>query len=148
MPTFSKLMALTWFAALGWVAAQSYAAFLPAGSPLGYLREVATVIGALCGWKIVGRNTGQGQVPSIGNGLRAALCLALFTVLVFSGVEMIRRALRLRYEDVSEALFAMLEIMLAYGRDMLDISFLSLLIGGGILGGMVSEWIEARWRRA
>jgi hypothetical protein len=49
------------------------------------------------------------------------------------------------YDGPMEAVLGVFEIMLDYGRMMLQPDVLGVLAVGGILGGMLAEWAGRRW---
>ncbi len=61
MPTATKLFAALFFAAVAWFAAVAFAPSLPEGTPIGRLREVSAVIGAIVAWRWTGRRMGRRQ---------------------------------------------------------------------------------------
>ena len=146
MPTTAKLAAAVIFGLLGWVCAQIYANQIAGSAPVGYMREITAVLGVIMGWRIAGSLAGHGYVDAIAQGLRTAVTLAFAALLLFSIVLMYDQTKVMAYDGPFEAIFGVFKFMLEHGLQMLNLRFLGVLLGGGMAGGMLTEWIGRRWR--
>lgn len=145
MPTAAKLIAAIGFALLGYVAAELVKTHMPEGTQFGAFSAVCGAIGLLCGWLVMGGLVGDGWVRAMGYGMRVSVTLVFWALLFFSIYEMVRRATKLRYDGPMEAITAVFAIGIEYGRILVAPDILAvLLIGGGLLG-VISEWSARRW---
>ncbi len=145
MPTAAKIVAAICFAFFGAIAATAVKPVLPEGIQLGYFFEVSAAIGLLNGWFLMGRLAGHGYRDAMGSGVRTAITIVIWALLVFSISEMITRSMQLRYDGPMEAVTAAFGIMLDYGRLLLDPAVLGTFLVGGLIGGAVTEWARKRW---
>ncbi len=146
MPTAAKIVGAVCFAIFGYLAALSVIPVLPEGTQIGRMREVSAFIGLLNGWFIMGRLTGNGFRAGIGSGMRTAITVVIWALIVFSIYEMVLRSTKLRYDGPMEAVTAAFGLMLDYGRMMLTKEIIgTILIVGGICGA-ITEWAGRRWK--
>jgi hypothetical protein len=94
----------------------------------------------------MGPLAGHGYRASLGYGLRTAVTVVFWGLLVFSIYEMILRSMKMRYDGPMEALLGAVDLALEHGRAMLNAPVLTTLFTGGILAGLVVEWAGRRWR--
>ncbi|MBL4917563.1 TrgA family protein [Szabonella alba] len=145
MPTFSKLIAAVAFAAVALFSAQAFMAAHPDGVQYGQFLPFSTLIGLLCGWRIMGRATGQGYGAALGSGVKTSAMIVVWALIVFSIVLMVRKAFRKRYDGPMEAVVDIFALALEQVQLMLNAPFLLTLLIGGLLGGLISEWARRRW---
>jgi hypothetical protein len=145
MPTATKLFSALFFAAVAWFAADRYAPGLPEGTPIGYLREVSALIGALVGWRWMGKRAKRSYGESLGTGIVTSVLIFLWTNLTFSIVEMFERTTNMRYRDAVEAVLGVFELMMQYGALMVRPETPIILLVGGALGGLGAEFVSRRW---
>ena len=69
MPTFAKVIAAVYFAALGFLCADLVKPLLAAGTPTVWLNETLAALGAVNGWMMSGGRAGDGTRAGIGYGL-------------------------------------------------------------------------------
>jgi hypothetical protein len=146
MPTTAKLVAAAFFAVIGWLAANAHIPALGENAAIGYFREISALIGLVVGWSVMGSLVGQGYADAVGSGLRTSVTLAFFALLIFSTVLMFRETTRMTYDGPMEAVLGVFELMLEHGRKMLTPGVLGVLVVGGALGGVLTEWAARRWR--
>lgn len=147
MPTAAKLVAAVVFAIVAAIAALLYIPGLPEGSQTGWFIEISATVGLIVGWRAMGRLAGKGYTTAISSGIRSSVTTAFWLVLGFSINEMIYRATKMRYGgSPMEAVLAVFDLMLYYGRLMLTPEVLGTLLIGGIVGGLITEWASRRWK--
>ena len=149
MPTAAHLVAALVLGAVGWFASELLKPVIEAAvgrTEFGSLSLINTAIGAVCGWIVVGRRAGRGYSAAIGNGLTGGAALVFWGLAVQAVSEMVRLALRRRYGDPMEAIGAVFELIVDYGRYLLDPQVLITLVAGGILSGLAAEFAAGRWR--
>lgn len=145
MPTAAKLFAALAFAAVGFFAAEAFKPALPEGTQFGFFTEICAALGALCGWRISGALAGKGYYASSGYGVRTSVTIVFWALLGFSIYEMVLRSMKLRYDGPFEAVVAVFDLAYGYLLLMGRSDFLIILVAGGILGGMLTEWASRRW---
>lgn len=146
MPTASKIVAAICFALFGAIAASVVKPALPEGTQFGYFLPISAIIGLLNGWWVMGRLTGNGYRNAMGSGVRTAITIVVWALLVFSIYEMVKRSMQVsRYDGPMEAVVAAFGLMLDYGRVLLTPPILGTFLLGGLIGGAITEWAGKRW---
>jgi hypothetical protein len=145
MPTGAKLMAAISFAIVGWIVANAYVPTLPEGSSVGLFRELVGVLGAVVGWKVMGKSVGKGYFASIGSGWKTMVVLVFFALLLFSIREMVSLSMKLRYEGPTEAVLDVFALMFEKARSLLFPAVLASIVIGGAIAGLLTENANRRW---
>lgn len=145
MPTAARLFAALAFFAVAFFAAETYKPGLAGQVSWGWFSLIAATIGALCGWRVMGSEAGDGMVHAMSAGLRTATLIVMSTLLLFAVLEMLRRTLRNRYDGVFDALLGVFDLFVFYGRALMQPEPLIVLLAGGLLGGALTEWAARRW---
>lgn len=146
MPTAGRLFAALAFALVGLFAAWAFRPLMPPTTEFGSFVPISVVLGAICGWKVLGPRAGRGWRLAIGAGLSTSVVLLVVALILFSGREMLLRALRGRYDGPMDATVATFGVVLEYLSLMGDLRFLGVLVLGGILGGLLAETGQRIWR--
>jgi hypothetical protein len=146
MPTAAKLFAAFAFGLVGFFAAEVMKPSFPEGMNLGWFPVICGLIGIYVGWSVVGGNAGRGLYRAMATGLRASATIVFWALVVFSVYEMLSRSIDRRYNGVMEAVLGTFELAYGYGA-LLMTSYMTLvvLVAGGVLGGMFSDWAARRW---
>lgn len=139
MPTAARLIAALGFVVIGLGVARVLGLL-----PIGW--AIWGGVGALCGWVVMGTLTGRGYRAAAGFGLRTSATLAFWALLALSLREMIRRAYLRQYDDAFEAIVAIFEIALDRGRALITAEPLAVLVVGGLVVGVLSEFAGRRWK--
>lgn len=145
MPTAAKLVSAVLFALLGFFIADLYAKGITTGARTTWLREGATVISLLCGWRVMGVLVGKGNTAAIGSGVRTALTAVFFTLLTFSIYEMVVISTKGRYDGPMEAVLAVFEIIVEKGQGLLTPEIIGSMLVGAALAGIAAEATSRRW---
>ena len=145
MPTSAKGVAALGMAIIAWYASEMYRPLMPEGTDFGWFNEVNVALGLLCGWVVAGSRFGYGYSDGISAGLTGMGAMVFWALLLQSFNEMLRLALDRRYDGPVEGLTAVFEIAVDYGSNLSHWPLLALLIGGGIVVGIVGEWVSHRW---
>jgi hypothetical protein len=154
MPTAARLVAALAFLAIGFIGAEVYRPGLSPDTPWGLFPMIAAGVGAVCGWMIAGARVGQGWLAAGGTGMRTSVTIAFWLLLIFSGREMILRSMKRLYDGPFEAAVATFGMMLHYGRAIWTThgtgafrpDTLIVLLGGGFLAGLLTEWAGRQWK--
>lgn len=145
MPTAAKLVAAVAFAIVGWIAANAYVPVMGEGVSAGYFRELIALLGVLAGWRVMGAEAGRGYSQAMGSGLKTAMVLVFFALLLFSVREMVLLSMKMRYDGPVDAVLDVFKLMLEQARDMLTAPVIGTLIVGGLIGGILTEKASKRW---
>jgi hypothetical protein len=146
MPTAAKLFAAFAFGLVGFFAAEVMKPSFPEGMNLGWFSVICGLIGIYVGWSVMGANAGHGTSRAMATGLRASATIVFWAVVGFSIYEMLVRSIDKRYNGVMEAVLGTFELAYDYGALLLTSHMtLFVLVVGGILGGMFSDWAAKRW---
>lgn len=145
MPTAARLVAAIGLGALGWFGSELFRPLMPEDTNFGWFNQVNVVLGAICGWRVTGKRLGFGYAEGFSAGLTGVGALVFWAIFLQSLNEMLKRALDNRYDGVIEGLTSMFELMVDYGMTMLNGPLIGALVTGGIVVGVVSEWVSHRW---
>lgn len=146
MPTAAKLVASLAFLMTGFLAAEAFKLGMPEGMAFGPFSFVIAAIGFICGWRIAGRLAGYGYVSSVGYGLRTSVTFVFWGLLIYSTERMIQRALDMLYDGPVEAVLGIFQLMFEMGQRVLTAEVLTVLVVGGVFGGVAAEWAARRWK--
>ena len=146
IPTAAALVGAVMFFGVGWLAALQVIDTLPEGTSATYFPLTIALIGLWQGWSVAGRGAGRGPGASVANGVRCAVQIALFGLLLFSLRAVFLRAWDLRYDGFGEAVVAALEQFIAFFLQSLTIPIWGILLAGGVFGGLICEAAARRWR--
>ncbi|TGD63263.1 TrgA family protein [Tabrizicola sp. WMC-M-20] len=147
MPTAAKLFAAIAFALVAAVAAHFYALDLPEGRSAGLLREVSALVGAACGWVIMGRaaHRSRSRVDAMGTGIRTSLTIVVVVMVIFAIVDVLGRAMKGRYKTPLDAILGVFEQAMVLAPPLAQPDTLGVLLLGGLIGGAVAHWAGQRW---
>jgi hypothetical protein len=145
MPTAAKLFAAFAFMALGFFAAEIVKPHMPEGTQFGPFTPLTALLGLVCGWRVMGPGAGRGNVQSIGAGVKTSVVLVLLGLLIFSTEQMVVNAFRKTYDGPMDALVGVVGIGIDYGQYLGAPDILAVLIIGGGLAGLLTEWAARRW---
>lgn len=146
MPTGAKLIAAVCFAILGWLAAEIYIPQLPEDTRTGFFREIMAVLGLVLGWLTLGPSVGRGYVDAASMGMRTSFLLVFWGLLGFSIYFMVRRSTRMIYDNAGDAALDVPMLMLQYGKLMGSVPLIAVLLVGGAIGGLLTEFAGRRWK--
>lgn len=146
MPTGAKLMAAISFAVVGWVLANFYAVNMPDAAAAGPIREVAALVGAVTGWKVMGPSVGKGYVEAAGAGIKTSVVLAVAALFLLAMAEMLDNSVKMRYEGALDAILDVFQTMAKRSDALLSTGVFGTILLGGILGGLLTENAGRRWK--
>jgi len=149
MPTMSRLIAAVYFAGLAYFTAVAFRGVMPEGTQFGYFNLLCVVIGLISGWRVMGSIAGKGYSQAPGAGVRTSITFVAWALLLCSIILMVRKAFGKRYGDSPlAAIVDIFALALENGMRMFNPQvpeILGLILIGGALGGLVSEWAKRRW---
>lgn len=146
MPDAARLVAALFLGLLAFVVSQQIMSLMPERTEFGYFIWVNVGIGVICGWIIMGSRAGNGLTAAINNGVTGVATLVFWGLFVQGSYEMVRQALRNRYDGPFEAVGAIFRIGLEYGAVLLVPEIIASLVIGAVLAGLASEYARRQWR--
>jgi hypothetical protein len=146
MPDAARLVAALSLALIAFIVSGMVMPLMPEGLDFGYFTYVNIAIGLACGWIIMGKRAGRGITPAINNGITGAAALLFWGLFVQGVNEMVRLAMRNRYDGPFEAITAVFKIGAEYGMTIMTPGILGTLLIGGILAGLATEFAWRQWR--
>lgn len=145
MPTGGKLIAAIAFAALAYFVSDLIKPLLPEGTNVSRLSEINAIVGLLMGWKVMGKGAGRTYRQSFGYGLTTLAVTVFWSLLIWSGYEMLKRSIRLYYDGPVEALQEMAELYVDYARMAAVSEVLVPAIVGAVFVSWLTEFFARRW---
>lgn len=137
MPTGAKLVGALAFAALAFFISDLIKPLFPEGTRFGWFSPLNALIGAVMGWRIMGKGAGDTYRRTFGFGLTTLAATAFWSLLVWSGNEMLKNSMRLRYDGPVEALQEMAQIFVDYAR----VAAVSQVVWPAIIGALFAAWL-------
>lgn len=145
MPTGARLVAAILFAGLAFLTSGLVIELLPEGTKTVMLGPVNALIGLVCGWKVMGRQAGDGLRGAVGGGLTTSAAMTILSVFIFASSEMVKLSLRKTYKGGTEAVVAVFEIMLEYLEMIATVEIILTLVIGGIFCGYLTTRAHRVW---
>lgn len=146
MPTAAKLAAAILFGALAWWVSEQIKPLFPEGTDLGRFSEYNAALGAVIGWHVAGGRARTTWPNAVAYGLTAALATVLLGLLLYSGSRMLSQSVRKVYEGPMEAMVDVVRIMLENSQRIATPEILATLAVGGVVGGLLTEWVARNYR--
>ena len=115
MPTAERLVGAVLLAILGWLLSDVVRPLMPEGTAFGWFNYFNAFIGLCVGWTVVGTRVGRGFVSAINNGVTGTAVMILWCLFTHSCYEMLRLAMRNRYDGPMEMLTAIFLIGSEFG---------------------------------
>ncbi|MEL6207135.1 MAG: TrgA family protein [Pseudomonadota bacterium] len=146
MPTAARLFAAAGFATMAFFATELYKPLLPEGTQMDMFTPVNVIVGALCGWLVMGRLAGTGYYAAAGSGVRTSAVMLFYVLFIWSFWEMFQRSIDLYYDGPVDALQQMMELGAEYFLlGLQDPQVPITVLIGGILAAFFSEWASQQW---
>lgn len=145
MPTAARAMAALMMAVLGWFASEMIRPLMPEATNFGVFNYVNVALGLIVGWRITGKNLGRGWSNGISAGLTGVACLVVLGLFVQSLNKMLGLALDGRFGGLMEGINGMFLVATEYGSVLLDGPLIGFLVAGGLVIGVIGEWVSHRW---
>jgi len=148
MPTSSRLVSALLYAALAWGVSAMVMEVMEAETQrqnFGYFQLANTAIGVLVGWIVVGKRLGSDYVTAMGIGFTGMLAMVFWCLFAHSFNEMLRLSLARRFDGPIEALVSVFKLGIDYGAFLAHGPIIVALIAGGMLAGVVAEFVNRRW---
>lgn len=146
MPTAAKLFAAFAFAVLAFFTAEIFKPHMPEGTQFGYFSFVSALIGLVAGWRVMGPEAGRGNWQAVNSGLKTSAVMVGLALIIFSTYEMFLLAFRPAYKGPMEAIVGIFELAIDFLLRMIAWDVIAVLIFGGALAALLSEWAARRWK--
>ena len=146
LPNAASLFAALCLAILAFIVSGQIIPLFEEGKDFGYFTLVNMIIAIFVGWRVLGSRAGRGLVPAINNGFTSMLVLVFWCLFVQGCYEMVRLAMRNRYDGPFEAILAIFEIGFEYATIIWVPNILITLAIGGVASGLITEHISRIWR--
>lgn len=146
MPTSARLMAAVSLAIVAFFVSGLIMPLMPDRNDFGNFVPINIVLGLLAGWFIMGPRVGRGTTAAINNGLTGVFVLVLWGIGVQACNEMVRLAMRNRYDGAMEAVVAIFQIGAEFGVLIATVPIGLFLVVSGVIAGLVTEFVGIRWR--
>lgn len=145
MPTGARLMAAISLAVLAFFLSGMVVPLMPESTDFGYFLPLNVLLGLVVGWRVMGKRAGRGMVAAINNGLAGVFVLMLWAIFLQAANEMVRLALRNRYDDPFEAIVAVFQIGAEFGVMIATLPIGVALVVGAVITGLLTEFAYNRW---
>lgn len=146
MPDAARLVAALCLALIAFVVSGQIMPLMPEGTDFGYFTLVNIGLGLLCGWIVMGKRAGKGITAAINNGVTGVAALVFWGLFVQGVNEMVRLAMRNRYDGPFEAIGAVFQIGAEYAMVMLVPQIIATLLIGALAAGLATEYAWRTWR--
>lgn len=151
MPDAARLVAAICLGLTGFMVSEAVmAAFLAAKEydsfDFGWFVWVNTGVGIVVGWIAMGPRAGRGVAQAMTNGLTGVFLLVLNALFIQACNEMVRLAMKNRYDNAMEAIVAVFEIGAQWALILLNGSVIVILLVGAVVAGLLTEFAWRSWR--
>lgn len=146
MPNAAKLVGAVAMAVLAFIVSEMVMGLFEEEKNFGWFTQVNMGLGVLVGWMVIGSRAGRGMVSAINVGLTAPVVLVFWGLFVQSCNEMVRLAMKNRYDGPFEALVAIFEIGSEWALMLVNVPLWATLLLGGVVAGMAAEFASRTWR--
>lgn len=146
MPTAARLVAAICLAIVAFIVSGMVMPLMPESTDFGYFVPLNIIIGLLAGWIVMGRRVGRGTTAAINNGLTGVFVMMLWGIGVQACNEMVRLAMKNRYDNAMEAIVAIFQIGAEFGLMIATVPIGLFLLVGAVVSGLVTEYAGNRWR--
>jgi hypothetical protein len=145
MPTAARLVSAICLAIVAYIISEMVKPLMPESTNFGYFVPVNIVLGLGVGWFVMGKRVGRGITAGINNGLTGVFVLMLWGLGVQSINEMVRLAMRNRYDGPFEAIVAVFQIGASWARDIATVDMGIALVVSAVIVGLIAESAGKRW---
>lgn len=147
MPTAARLCAALSLAVLAFIVSGQVMPLMPEGRAVGpWFTPVNMGVALVVGWVVLGSRSGRGTTSAVNNGLTGMAVMMFWELFVHSTDEMVRLAMRNRYDGPLEAILAIFHLGFDYSVMIFDSKVIMTLLIGGVVAGLVTEYASRTWR--
>ncbi|WP_299774719.1 TrgA family protein [uncultured Tateyamaria sp.] len=146
MPDAAKLVAALGLGLLAFIVSGMIMPLFEEDTNFGWFTYVNIVVGAITGWMVIGSRAGRGLTSAVNVGLTGPIVMVFWALFVQSCNEMVRIAMKNRYDGAFEALLAIFQIGSEWAILMSTVSIWATLLIGGVITGILTEYAWRTWR--
>lgn len=146
MPTFARLTAAILLAALGGGVAELTRVYFDEGTPLNWLVPLPIAVGAVVGWVFTGPKLSSQRGTPLAIGFTSSVALAVVSIFLFACEKMLTRAMRMSYDNVTEAVGGVFQSFGEYLQIVAQADVIVALFLGGPIVGYIVNWVARRTR--
>ncbi len=147
MPTAARLFAALSLVILAFIVSGQVMPLMPEGRAVGpWFTPVNMGVALVVGWVVLGGRAGRGSVSAINNGLTGMVVMMFWELFVHSTDEMVRLAMRNRYDGPLDAVLAIFHIGFDFAVVIFDSKVIITLVIGGVVAGLMTEYASRKWR--
>ena len=146
MPTGARLVAALCLAVTAYVISLMVMPLMPESTDFGNFVPINICLGLLVGWFVMGRRAGRGTTAAINNGLTGVFVLLLWGIGVQAANEMVRLAMRNRYDNAFEAIVAIFQIGAEFGLILFTVPIGVTLLVASVVSGLLTEAADRNWK--
>lgn len=146
MPTAARLVAAVCLMFVAYFLSMLVIPLMPESTDFGYFVQVNLFLGLCIGWIVMGSRVGRGTTAAINNGLTGVFVLFLWGIGVQAINEMVRLAMRNRYDGPFEAIVAVFQIGAEWAYMIATVPIGVMAVVGGVITGLLAESASKRWR--
>ncbi|MEO0939863.1 MAG: TrgA family protein [Pseudomonadota bacterium] len=143
MPDGARLTGAVLMGLLGYVLSMFVVPLMEEDTNFGWFFHINVLIGLLVGWRWIGSRAGRSWVSAINVGLTGGFVLIFWGIFVQAVNEMVRLAMKNRYDGAFEAGIAIFEIGTEYG---ILIGTPLILVTAALWGVLTGFLVEVAWR--
>jgi hypothetical protein len=146
MPTAARLMAAVCLAVVAYVVSLMVMPLMPESTDFGNFIPINIGLGLCVGWLVMGRRAGRGGTAAINNGLTGVFVLMFWGIGVQAANEMMRLAMRHRYDGPFESIVAVFQIGAEYALIVATVPIGVVLVVAAVVSGMLTEYAHTHGR--
>lgn len=148
MPTAARIISALCIAFIAWVVSGLIKQLMPDEPDFGVFVPLCVVVGALCGWKILGLRADRGKLGyanAIGVGLSAMAMTVFWVLLIVSAWESFEIAMHRTFHDPMRVIYGLYPIVTEHLQTMSDTDVIVWLVFGGAITGILAHMAGSKW---
>lgn len=145
MLTASRVVAGVVFAIVTWFACEFVKFNFPEDTNSGLFSELSAALAFVLAWRIAGPNQRLGYKAAISNGLTTSVAIVICVTFLHSGIEMIRKSMKMHYDGPMDAIVGMFKLAGENAMIAATQNPILTMVIGGVIGGIAVEWSSRRW---
>ncbi|WP_147104844.1 TrgA family protein [Tateyamaria sp. syn59] len=146
MPDAAKLVGGVCLAILAFVVSGMIMPLFEEDKNFGWFVYVNVAVGFISGWMVIGTRAGRGMTSAVNVGLTGPVVMVFWGLFIQSCNEMVRVAMKNRYDGAFEAIVAIFQIGAEWALLMATIPIWATLLAGGVISGVLTEYAWRTWR--
>ena len=145
MPTSARLAAAVCYGVLAWIVSGMMIEVVPEKENWGNFQPFNALVGLVVGWFIVGKRVRVDYVTAMGIGFTGMVAAVFWVLFLHSCNTMLSLSLDRRFDGPVEAILSVFKIGIDYSTYLVHVHIIVTLVVGGILSGMIAEYVDRRW---